>query len=967
MSGFPIRRRRLIIVSLAVVLCTSLLFPIGLAAGSDQLADAATTRDAATQQPADGATAVERSKPAQIDPALEDADGIVEVIVRLESDRTTTISTGETKPAALRAAADDSQTSLERAAETTAGLDIERQFWLANAALVAVDTDRVALETVGSIDGVVEIHADAAVELAAGATASNPNASTVGPRSGPTANGSTMTNGSSTAAAAGFGGAYTYGLEQLSVPAAQEKYGARGDGATVAVLDTGVDDSHPDVTVDAWRDFSGKSSTPVDYNGHGTHVAGTIGGGDASGTQIGVAPEVDLLAGAVLTDCANGRCVGRTSDVISGMQWAVDNGADVISLSLGSEGYTASYISAVRNAKASGTVVVAGAGNGGDGVSSSPGNVYDAISAGATDERKRVAGFSSGQVVDTLDAWGWHAPSEWPSSYIVPTVTAPGERVLSASPDGGYVRKSGTSMATPHVAGVIALLQGATDRHLEPDEIKAALTETAAKPAVESDDQDTRYGHGIIDAAAALEESGSFATVEGTVTDTVTDKPIADATVTLERDDGTVFETTTDLYGQYELKGVTGDREYAFAVAADGYETSSETRFVPADETTTADVSLAGDGELEVSLADDQFGDGISNGTVTATAWFGTYPARHEGNGRYVVRDVPTRGEYTLTATAPGYDDRERDVTLAKSGTRVTERFELAGDATLEIAAEDAVTGTPISNATVVIERSDGASFGAADPTDGTGTVAVTVPGTDEEYTICVDAAGYEMGTESRIVSSEDDTDVGLALEGDGVLEVVLEDAQFGDGIADATVDATGHQGTYSGVHTAHGTYRIESVPGDDEYAVNVSAAGYVDETLSMEIDSNRTARERAILEGDATLSVTVTDEDGDPIDGATVTIERPGGTSFAVANETDSDGTLETTVPGTGVGYAVEVGAEGYESERVTTEEISSGATESVTVAMTAADNGVPGFGIAGGVIALVTALVVGISRRTP
>lgn len=550
-------------------------------------------------------------------------------------------------------------------------------------------------------------------------------------------------------AATGFGSAYTYGLEQLSVPAAQEKYGARGNGATVAVLDTGADDSHPDVTVDAWRDFSGKSSTPMDYNGHGTHVAGTVVGGDASGTQIGVAPEANLLAGAVLTDCTDGSCVGRTSDVISGMQWAVDNGADVISLSLGSEGYTTSYISAVRNAEASGTAVVASAGNGGDGVSSSPGNVYDAISAGATDERKRVADFSSGEVIDTRDAWGWRAPDEWPSSYVVPTVTAPGERVLSASSNGGYVRKSGTSMATPHVAGVVALLQGATDRHLEPDEIEAALTETAAKPAGEPEEQDTRYGHGIIDAVAALEAAGSFATVEGTVTDTVTDKPIADATVTLEGDDGTVSETTTDLYGRYELKGVTGDREYALTIAADGYETSSETRFVPADETTTVDVSLAGDGELEVILTDDQFGDGIANGTVTATTWYGTYPASHEGDGSYVVRDVPTRGEYTLTAAAPGYDDRERDVTVTKSGTHVTERFELTGDATLEIAAEDAVTGTPISNATVVIERSDGASFEAADPTDGAGTVAVTIPGTDEEYTVCVDAAGYETGTES--------------------------------------------------------------------------------------------------------------------------------------------------------------------------------------------------------------------------
>ncbi|WP_407067116.1 S8 family serine peptidase [Haloterrigena salinisoli] len=980
MYGFSIGCRRLLVLSLVALLCTSLLFPIGLAAGAAPIEGVTATDDANTQPPINGTTSVERSEPARIDPTLEDADGVVEVIVRLESSRTATTVSGEVKPTTLQAATDGTQSSLEHAAETTAGLDIERQFWLANAALVSVDTDRVSLETVGAIDGVVEIHADAAVELASGAATDGSSNATASPGIETSANAlSTASNASSTAepatngsspadptttATVGFGNEYTYGLERLSVPATRERYGARGDGATVAVLDTGVDDSHPDVTVDAWRDFSGGSSTPMDYNDHGTHVAGTIVGGDASGTQIGVAPEADLLAGAVLTDCTGGSCVGYTSDVIDGMEWAIENGADVISLSLGSEGYTSTYVRAVRNAEASGTVVVAGAGNGGDGVSSSPGNVYDAISVGATDENERVADFSSGAVVDTRDAWGWHAPSEWPSSYVVPTVTAPGERVLSASPDGGYVRKSGTSMATPHVAGVVALVQGATDRHLEPAEIRAALTETATKPRSGSDDQDTRYGHGIVDAVAALEEAGSFATVEGTVTDTVTDEPIAEATVTLESADGAVSETTTDLSGRYELEGITGDREYTLTVAANGYETTAQTSFVPADETTTVDVSLAGDGELEVTLDDAQFGGGIANATVEATTWDGTYPVSHQGDGTYVAGNVPTRGEYTLTATAPGYHDRQRDVTMTKPGRRVTERLQLSGDATLEIATKDAVTGTAISNATVTIERSDGASLDVAEPTDSNGTIAVTVPGTDEEYTVCAEAEGYESETESSTVSSEETAVVEVPLDGDGALEVALEDAQFGDGISDATIEATGRRGTYSGVHTNQGTYRIAPLPGGDEYAVNVSAAGYVSETLSMESDSNETATERAILEGDATLSVSVVDEDGEPIDGATVTIERPDGTSFAVATETDSDGTLEVTVPGTGMEYTVGVDAEGYESETVTTGSVSSEANESVTVTMSAADDGVPGFGVTMGMIAVLATLAVGVTR---
>ncbi|ELY53625.1 S8 family serine peptidase [Natronolimnohabitans innermongolicus] len=890
--------------------------------------------------------------PTRIDPGLEDADGVVDVIVRFETGGDGEAATNEaTDASALQTASNQSQTSLEHVVETTDGLALEAQFWVANAALVTVDTDRVELGRLADVDGVAELHADDDVTLSRPAGESTDETTAAAATTSPTAS------------AAGVGSANTYGLEQLSVPTVWDRYDARGEGATIAVLDTGVDATHPDLTVDEWRDFAGGSTTPTDYSAHGTHVAGSAVGGDSSGTHIGVAPEARLLAGAVLTDCNDEGCVGSTSDVIAGIEWAVDRDADVISLSLGSDGYSSTYVDAVRNAKASGTVVVGGAGNSGEGTSASPGNVYDAIGVGATDEYERVAGFSGGEVVDTDDAWGWRAPAAWPDSYVVPTVVAPGDRVYSSVPGDEYGYKRGTSMATPHVAGVIALLQGATDRTLEPAEIREAVTETATKPAHEPDGADTRYGHGIVDAAAALEAAGSFATVEGTVTDAVTDTPVAGATVTLEGDDGSLAETTTDSDGRYELEGVTGDREYEIAVSATGYESTAKTAFVPGDERTTVDTSVAGDGEVEVVLEDAQFGDGIESASVEVGAAAGSgdrkgaYPASDDGNGVYTIEDVPSDRTYTLAASATGYVDDQREVAVKGDAKSTSEQLELSGDATLEATVADSVTGAPIENATVTVERADGSTFVVDGSTGADGGLETPVPGAGAEYTVTVDAAGYETGEEVVTASSGETVDADVSMVGDGEFVLELEDAQFGDGVTDATVEAAGERGTYAATHDGEGTYRVEQVPSRGAYDVDVTVAGYADESLSMGFDDGLAVDERVVLSGDATLSVAVDDEDGDALADASVAVEREDGDSFD-AGTTASDGTLEVVVPGTGAAYTVVADADGYESGTETTESVGSEETTSVALTLSAVDDGLPAVGVVGTVVALFVAL---------
>jgi subtilisin family serine protease len=413
---------------------------------------------------------------------LRDADGTVEVIVSLpESD-------GVSSPAGLQAHASETQQPLVAFAETRRGVTVENRFWLANAALVTVDTTTVSLLDLASVEGVQAIYENREFTVDTGAAASPVLESTA-----VTANGS-----------------YTYGLEQINAPTAWEQHNTTGEGASVAVLDTGVAADHPDLSVAKWQEFDSDGnpidSEPNDGDGHGTHVSGTVSGamnpaGDVP--SFGVAPNVSLYGGKVLDDSGG----GSFAQIIGGMEWAVNESADVISMSLGATGFFDEMIAPVQNAQEAGTTVVSSAGNSGEGSSGSPGNVYDAISVGASNSNGGIAEFSSGEQITTDSAWS-EPPAEWPDEYVVPSIAAPGVNTLSSVPGGGYDDTfSGTSMAAPHVSGTVALAESALDKELSPAEIEEALEQTAFKPGdspAPPGERDTRYGSGIIDANAFI-------------------------------------------------------------------------------------------------------------------------------------------------------------------------------------------------------------------------------------------------------------------------------------------------------------------------------------------------------------------------------------------------------------------------------------------------------------------------------
>jgi subtilisin family serine protease len=445
---------------------------------------------------------------ADIDAELQNAEGVTTAVIRLEK-----LDDGLVQAQGadgLKAHAEDTQEVIEAYADQTDGVTILNQFWITNAVVVEVNTDKVDFEEMASLKGVEELHTNFEVQRP-------DEPSSFGTMSADT-------NAEDT----------TYGLDQINADDFWNEYGTMGEGASIAVLDTGVDADHPDIDLSEWAEIDQDSgepdeSAPVrDSDKHGTHTSGTATGGDASGEYIGVAPNAELMHAMVL----NGSS-GSFASIVGGMEWAVNKDADIISMSLGAGGHYEQFIEPVQNAHDAGTIVIAAAGNDGDGNTGSPGNIYDTISVGATNSNEDVTDFSGGERVDTQAEYGDAAPSYWPDEYVVPNVVAPGKAVKSSVPGGNYEKFPGTSMATPHVAGAVALLESATDRDLTIEEIDEALKQTARKPSDAPAEPDTRYGHGIIDVVAAMEhlsENETSAALSLSNAEATTD----DSTVTVE-------------------------------------------------------------------------------------------------------------------------------------------------------------------------------------------------------------------------------------------------------------------------------------------------------------------------------------------------------------------------------------------------------------------------------------------------
>ena len=517
-------------------------------------------------------------------------------------------------------------------------------------------------------------------------------------------------------------GSTTYGLDQIDAPEAWSTHDTQGEGTSVAVLDTGVDPDHPDIDLAGWAEFDGSgnevNSEPYDCGSHGTHVSGTVAGGSASGEHIGVAPETTLYHAGVLTLNRDGDCGGTGSSVIAGMEWAVQQNADVISMSLGGGGYFTPDIDAVRNAEAAGTTVVAAIGNGGEGTSDSPGNVYDSISVGASTSNRGIRPSSSGEQIDTDSAWGAAAPGDWPGTYTVPSIAAPGAGVKSSLPGGQYGRYSGTSMATPHVSGAIALLESAVDRQLDPDEIERTLESTATKPAdapAPPGDRDTRYGSGIIDVPAAI----------GAVGGSLEANPLSLSTTYGESVSGT-FDASSPTGGRLAYSVIDSPDNGEVEFAGDSFTYTPNPDFAGVDSFTyrasngqvadTAVVSITVEGPNQPPQAAN-----ISLSTDKDAAVEGTFAGTDPDNDplTYAVLTAPENGDVTVSGDSFTYTP-DANFTGEDSFTYQANDGDLVDSATVSITVTD-VNEPPQAADISLSTRADSpvsASFEATDPND---------------------------------------------------------------------------------------------------------------------------------------------------------------------------------------------------------------------------------------------------------
>jgi subtilisin family serine protease len=363
-------------------------------------------------------------------------------------------------------------------------------------------------------------------------------------------------------------------VPQIGAPQAWQA-GNTGKDTTVAVLDTGIDATHPDLAgaVIEAKDFTGSASGADDRNGHGTHVAATVTG---EGRYRGVAPDAKLLVGKVLDDYGS----GSESGIIAAMEWAAAAKADVVNLSLGgdpTDGTDPMSQALNRISADTGTLFVVAAGNSGVESVGTPGSADLALTVGAVDRQDQLAEFSS------------QGPRAGDSA-VKPDITAPGVDIVAARAARGWIGTpvgdqhaalSGTSMATPHVAGAAAILAG---QH--PDWTAAQL-KSALMNSARPNNALTVYqqGAGRVDVARAVAQPVTAAPASlslGTASWPHADDPAIVKTVTY-RNEGPAARTlaltaaVTDPSGKPAVTGMAAVSPSSIVVPAGGEATATLT------------------------------------------------------------------------------------------------------------------------------------------------------------------------------------------------------------------------------------------------------------------------------------------------------------------------------------------------------------------------------------------------------
>jgi len=472
------------------------------------------------------------------------------------------------------------------------------------------------------------------------------------------------------------------GVEAIKAPYVWREFGIDGTGAVVGIMDTGVDGSHPALAArwrglfadpsECWLDNSGQGTPdfPVDNDSHGTHVMGTLTG-LAPDDTIGVAPGALWIAANTIDQDVSSEF---DNDVIASLEWFADPDGDpvttddvpcVVQNSWGvfeGLGYPDCYSywwNAIDNCEAAGVVLTWSAGNEGPDIASlrSPADradsPYNTFSVGSTQhyEPYEISDFSSrGRSV----CGGPYATK--------PEICAPGSDIYSAQPGGGYQYLDGTSMAGPHVAGVVALMCAA-NATLDVETIKQVLMDTAIDKGIAG--EDNTYGHGFLDAYAAVGAVMSgLGTVDGTVTDAGRAPPLAGVRV------GVVDRPTsrfTDADGHFQFMLPAGTWTLTFDVFGYGDETLVVD--VIEDETVDGSVAMIALPTATLSGLVYDYEGGLVAGATVQVLDTPLDPVYSSGSGFYSI-EIPVGATYDVMASADAYGadqhtiDFQGDMTL---------------------------------------------------------------------------------------------------------------------------------------------------------------------------------------------------------------------------------------------------------------------------------------------------------------
>ncbi|MFN8454306.1 MAG: S8 family serine peptidase [Anaerolineae bacterium] len=467
---------------------------------------------------------------------------------------------------------------------------------------------------------------------------------------------------------------FEWGVSKIRADLVHTALGLTGAGVVVANIDTGVDWQHPALQsryrgytgpgklpqhLGNWFDATTNPATyPIDGNGHGTHTMGVMAGTNG----IGVAPGARWIAARAFDSSG----IAQSSWLHSAFQWVLaPNGnpalaPNIVNNSWSNQfGISSEFQPDIQALLTAGIFPVFSAGNNGPDVGTvgSPASLDIAFAIGATDINDEIALFSS------------RGPSPW--NKIKPEVTAPGKTVLSSLPGGAYGELSGTSMAAPHVAGVVALmLQASPALANNLSQISTVLTSTAVH--LGNPTPNSNYGWGRVDAYNAVMAVGSFGTLQGAVTQAGNNLPVANASLQIApHSGGPLIQATTTPDGSY-LQGLSPNT-YDMTVAAFGFLPATQTGLsVTNGSATTQNFSLTPQPVGTLTGVIRESGSGLP---LAATLSIAGTPAQaiSAANGSYTL-SLP-EGVYTATVVAAAHRITQAVNLTINAGAALTQDF----------------------------------------------------------------------------------------------------------------------------------------------------------------------------------------------------------------------------------------------------------------------------------------------------